>query len=198
MAEKRAIELIPKEIEAAKGRDVLLKKLRLFGFGFFLLCFLIASGIFAFTLILSTQLNNLKQESSNLEVEIAQFADLESKILGLSAKSAGLSKILVQRDYFSLGLSAAFASISPSLRITGFDIQKDKNIVSINGETSSYLTLAAFLQNLVAADKGGALFTNAALVSVNLNSAKGTREFVIEATIKKNGLKKSLSSEETK
>lgn len=196
MVERRAIELIPKEVEAAKGREVLLKRLRLFSFGFFLLCFLIAGGIFGFSWTLSTQLNNLKQESSKQEAQIAQFAEVEFKVLGLSDKSAALSTILTQRDYFSLGLSAVNASRPSNLRVTGFDVQKDKDIVTINGETSSYVVLATFMQNLVDPNKGGVLFIDAVLSSVNLNSATGTAEFVIEATIQKNGFKKPLDSEE--
>ncbi len=195
MVERRTIELIPKEVESAKGREVLLKRLRLSSFGFFLFCFLIAGGIFGFSWTLSTQLSNLKQESSKQEAQIAQFAEVEFKVLGLSDKSAALSTILTQRDYFSLGLSAVSASQPSNLKVTGFDAQKDKDIVTINGETTSYVTLASFLQNLVDADKGGVLFTDAALSSVNLNSATGTAGFVIEATIQKDGLKKPLNSE---
>ncbi|MDP1710379.1 MAG: PilN domain-containing protein, partial [candidate division WWE3 bacterium] len=152
--------------------------------------------IFGVSWTLSTQLNNLKQESSKQEAQIAQFAEIEFKVLGLSDKSAALTTILAQRDYFSLGLSAVIASLPSNLKVTGFDAQKDKDTVTINGETSSYVTLASFLQNLVDTGKGGVLFTDAALSSVNLNSATGTAEFIIEATIQKNGLKKPLSSEE--
>uniref|UniRef100_A0A832E0L1 PilN domain-containing protein n=1 Tax=candidate division WWE3 bacterium TaxID=2053526 RepID=A0A832E0L1_UNCKA len=196
MAERKEIELIPKEIEAAKSREARLRQIRLAGFGFFLLSFLIAGGIFAFSWSLSTQLKDLQQESAKQVAQIAQFADVESKVLGLADKSLALTEILTQRDYFSIAVEAVEASRPAELKVTGLTIQKDKTLITINGETANYIVLAAFLQNLLDIQKGGTLFTDVGLSSVNLNSAKGTAEFVIEAITRKNGLKQTLSVEE--
>lgn len=195
MVERRAIELIPKEVEAAQGRGGLLKRFRLFGLGFFLICLLTAGGIFAFRATLSAQLNNRKKESVKQEVQIAQLSEVEVQVLGLADKSAALSTILTQRDYLSIVLAAVLSSLPSNLEVTGITAQKGKDTVTIKGETASYVILAAFLQNLADEDKGGISFTDAVLSSVNLNSAKGTAEFVIDAAILKNGLKKPLSSE---
>ncbi|OGC44486.1 hypothetical protein A2V54_01120 [candidate division WWE3 bacterium RBG_19FT_COMBO_53_11] len=191
MVERKEIELIPKEIEAAKVQEVLLRRFRLASFGFFLLTLLIFGGIFAFRLSLTAQLDNLKQQSASEKAKIAQYADVESKVLGLEYKSSSVTEILSQREYLSIALSAVSASQPSGLKVTGVDVTRGENTATINGESANYVILAAFLQNLVDKDKGGALFTDALLSSVTLNSSKSKAEFVIEAAMLKNGLRKS-------
>ncbi|GEM_PF-6228152 len=196
MAEKSTIELIPKEVETARKKEVFLRRLRWGGWGFFIFAILISGTLFAFSWNLSTKLSGLKQESAQKVAQIAQFADLEKKILGLANKSAAVTRILSQRDYFSTALAAIEASRPASLKVSGTTIEKDKTLVTIIGETTSYVSLAAFLQNLTDPSRGGKLFEKAALTSVNLNASKGTAEYVIEATTGRNGLKRPLAEEE--
>lgn len=193
MAEKSTIELIPKEVEAARGREVLVHRLRLYGFGFFILSILISGGLFALSWSTSAQLDNFKQESAQQVAQIAQFADLEEKVIGLTDKSAALTRVLSQRNYFSIALEAIEKSRPATLKVNGSTLERDKDTVTITGETASYINLAAFLQNLVDPERGGALFTGAALTSVNLNAARGTAEYVVEATMRSDGLKVSLT-----
>jgi hypothetical protein len=191
MTERKEIELIPKEIEAAKSKDTLERRVRLFGFLFFIVSLLIFGGIFAFRLSLATKLSGLEEDSAKEVAGITQFAEVEAKVLGLENKSSALTKILAQRDYFSIALAAVVGASQPAnLKVTGVTIQKDNVLITINGETASYVTLASFLQNLVDDSKGGKLFTSVLLSSVNQNNAKGMAEFVIEATTKKDGLKR--------
>ena len=192
MIERREIELIPKEIEAAKGQEVLLRKFRLVSFGFFFLTLLIFGGIFAYRLSLSAQLDNLKQQSASEVAKIAQYADVESKVLGLTYKSSAVDKILSQREHFSIALAAVSASQPSGLKVTGVDVTRGENTATIKGESANYVILAAFLRNLVDSGKGGKLFAEAVLSSVTLNSSKSRAEFVIEATMIKNGLIKPV------
>ena len=192
MTERREIELIPQEIEAAKGQEVLLRKFRLVSFGFFFLTLLIFGGIFAYRLSLSAQLDNLKQQSASEVAKIAQYADVESKVLGLTYKSSAVDKILSQREHFSIALAAVSASQPSGLKVTGVDVTRGENTATIKGESANYVILAAFLQNLVDSGKGGKLFAEAVLSSVTLNSSKSRAEFVIEATMIKNGLIKPV------
>ena len=192
MIERREIELIPKEIEAAKGQEVLLRKFRLVSFGFFFLTLLIFGGIFAYRLSLSAQLDNLKQQSASEVAKIAQYADVESKVLGLTYKSSAVDKILSQREHFSIALAAVSASQPSGLKVTGVDVTRGENTATIKGESANYVILAAFLQNLVDSGKGGKLFADVVLSSVTLNNSKSRAEFVIEATMIKNGLIKAV------
>ena len=192
MIERREIELIPKEIEAAKGQEVLLRKFRLVSFGFFFLTLLIFGGIFAYRLSLSAQLDNLKKQSVSEVAKIAQYADVESKVLGLTYKSSAVDKILSQREHFSIALAAVSASQPSGLKVTGVDVTRGENTATIKGESANYVILAAFLQNLVDSGKGGKLFAEAVLSSVTLNNSKSRAEFVIEATMIKNGLIKPV------
>ena len=192
MVERREIELIPKEIEAAKGQEVLLRKFRLVSFGFFFLTLLIFGGIFAYRLSLSAQLDNLKKQSASEVAKIAQYADVESKVLGLTYKSSAVDKILSQREHFSIALAAVSASQPSGLKVTGVDVTRGENTATIKGESANYVILAAFLRNLVDSGKGGKLFADVVLSSVTLNSSKSRAEFVIEATMIKNGLIKPV------
>jgi len=192
MIERREIELIPKEIEAAKGQEVLLRKFRLVSFGFFFLTLLIFGGIFAYRLSLSAQLDNLKQQSASEVAKIAQYADVESKVLGLTYKSSAVDKILSQREHFSIALAAVSASQPSGLKVTGVDVTRGENTATIKGESANYVILAAFLQNLVDSGKGGKLFADVVLSSVTLNNSKSRAEFVTEATMIKNGLIKPV------
>jgi len=192
MIERREIELIPQEIEAAKGQEVLLRKFRLVSFGFFFLTLLIFGGIFAYRLSLSAQLDNLKKQSVSEVAKIAQYADVESKVLGLTYKSSAVDKILSQREHFSIALAAVSASQPSGLKVTGVDVTRGENTATIKGESANYVILAAFLRNLVDSGKGGKLFAEAVLSSVTLNSSKSRAEFVIEATMIKNGLIKPV------
>ena len=162
----------------------------LFIFLFFIVSLLIFGGIFAFRLSLAPKLAGLEEDSAQEVAGIAQFAEIEAKVLGLENKSSALTKILAQRDYFSVVLAAVEPSRPANLKVTGVTIQKDNVLITINGETASYVTLASFLQNLVDDGKGGKLFTNVILSSVNKSNAKGTAEFMIETTTKKDGLKR--------
>src|SRR3990170_4234093 len=132
MIERKEIELIPKEIEAAKSKDTLVRRVRLFGFLFFLVSLTIFGGIFAFRLSLATRLDGLEEASAREVASIAQFAEVESKVLGLENKSAALTKILAQRDYFSSVLAAVAASQPANLKVTGVTIQKDSGVITNN------------------------------------------------------------------
>lgn len=194
MAEKKTIELIPKEIEAAKAQEKFLARLKAVGrgalgvgVGFSILFW---GGVLAQT----ARLNFLEGESNKTIEQISKFADTERTVLGLAAKSAGIAKIFTERDYFSVLLSAVKVSTPIGVTVTGLSAVKDKALVTISGETLSYNELATFLKNLVDPTKGGTLFTEATLNSVTLDSATGKASFVVELVMKRDGLKKPLGS----
>jgi len=143
--------------------------------------------------IQTTRLTSLEEAVGEQTSKVVAFAETEEMVLGLAAKSAVLRKIFTERDYFSLLLEAMEKSTPPGLTVTGLSARRDEARVTISGETLGYVELADFLKNLVNVNLGGTLFTEAALTSVTLDPASGKVDFVAEVTMRRNGLKKSLS-----
>ena len=193
MVEKRGIELIPKEIEAAKERKVLIARLRWAGFGVLGASLGLSLLLWGGVGIQTTRLTSLEEAVGEQTSKVVAFAETEEMVLGLAAKSAVLRKIFTERDYFSLLLEAMEKSTPPGLTVTGLSARRDEARVTISGETLGYVELADFLKNLVNVNLGGTLFTEAALTSVTLDPASGKVDFVAEVTMRRNGLKKSLS-----
>lgn len=196
MVEKKSIELIPKEVEAAKERGKLINRLRLAVLGVFVLSAAASGGLFAFARMQVSRLETVEQEASEQEVQVAQFSSTEKKVLSLNAKSSALLQILTEREYFSVLLSSVEKSRPTGLKVAGLSAEAGQSVATIFGETLSYNQLATFLEDLVKSDKGGILFSGASLTSVNLDPSTGKAEFVIEATMIPDGLKKLLSKEE--
>jgi len=190
MAERREIELIPRELEEARKQEKLLQTARLVGFGFlglsFLVIFLILSIVGAQTVLIS----NLHRQISEKEARISELSTVEEKVVGLADKNAALTQIFSGRSYFSILLKTLETSIPQGIAITTLSTSQTEEVVALSGETRSYGDLAKFLRNLVDPEKGGSLFTQVALTSVVLEPTTGKAKFVAEATTVEGGLKK--------
>lgn len=192
MATKGTIELIPKEIAQAKARAALLSRIKLISFGIFFVSLVAFGAIFYYRQTQLSQLEGVEAEAAVEEEKIAQYAEIEEKILGLEAKSSTIPQLVSERDYLSVALAAVEASRPSGIKVTGLTVSSEETDIDINGSTFSYSELAKFLDNLIAAAKGGVLFSQAGLTSVNLDASSGKINFTIEVLMVKNGLKKPL------
>ena len=198
MATKGAIELIPKEVTAVKERAKISHRFLVFSIVFFVLSLATSSALLFYKQDRTSHLESVEEETALQGAGIAQFADIEKKVLGLGAKSSAIPQILSQRDYFSVVLSSVKNSRPSGVVVTGLAMSEDETEVTINGETFNYSELANFLDNLVGSGKGGVLFTQVSLTSVNLKASSGKVSFIIDAIMKKDGLKKPLPGTEEK
>jgi len=193
MATTGAIELIPEEISAVKEQTRTLNRVRVISFVLFFIFGGVSLGLFLLTQQRTSELERLEGESASQVAQIVQFAAIESRVLGLSAKASSLTQILSQRDYFSVVFSSVEGSRPSGLTVSGIETSQGNPTVTVAGSTFSFDRLAEFLENLVASNKGGTLFTDSLLTSVSLDTASGRASFVVEATIGEGGLKKPLS-----
>lgn len=196
MATKGAIELIPKEVTAVKERAKTSRRFLVFSIVFFVLSLVTSSTLLFYKQDRISYLESVEEEVALQGTDVAQFADIEKKVLGLEAKSSVIPQILSQRDYFSVVLSSVKNSQPSKVVVTGLAMSEDETEVTINGETFNYSELANFLDNLVGSGKGGVLFTQVNLTLVNLEASSGKASFVIDAVMKKDGLKKALPGTE--
>lgn len=192
MATKGTIELIPKEIAQAKTRATLLTRIRIISFGIFFISLVALGAIFYYRQTQLSVLEGVETEAFDEEAKIAQYADIEEKTLGLEAKSSAIPQLVSDRNYHSVALAAVEASRPSGIVVAGLVTSSEKTDIDINGSTFSYSQLANFLDNLIDTSKGGVLFSQASLTSVNLDASSGKVNFIIEALIVKNGLKKPL------
>ncbi|NIT04398.1 hypothetical protein GTO10_05870 [Candidatus Saccharibacteria bacterium] len=190
------IELIPKEIAAAKERQKLVSRVWLIAGLIFLLSGGASAGLFLYKTSLSSRLSSLEQESAQAIQAIAQFSNVEEKALALEAKSTAIPQVLSARSYFSKALSAIETSRPSGVSVTGVSASTAEESIIINGETPSYSNLSTFLDNLIDEEKGGTLFTQASLTSVNFDPSTGDANFAIEAVMSRGGLEEPLPGEE--
>lgn len=195
---KGAIELIPKEVAAAKRRGKFSRRFWAFSLSFLILSGAASAGLFFLKQREISRLKDTEENGARLEADISQFAEVEKKALALEAKSLVIPRILSERDYFSIVLSSVEKSRPSGLTVTGLIMAKDESELMITGKTSSYQKLASFLDNLVNQEKGGALFAQAGLTLVSLDASSGEASFAIDAEMKKGGLRKPLPGKEDK
>ena len=192
MVEKREIELIPREIEAAKGLASLLTRLRLIGLGTLGVAAVLSAAAWGATAAQAVRLNAVEDSITSQIEELAKHADTEKLAFGLAVKSQAITSIFTQRNYFSLLLNAVSSSTPTGINVKGLSATKDAIVVTISGDTTSYEELSKFLKNLIDTSRGGTVFVEASLTSVVQDSATGRASFVIELTTRNNGLRKPL------
>lgn len=190
MAEKREIELIPRELEAAKGLANFLAKLRFVGFGLLGAGVILSVAAWGGALGQEARLNGVEDSISKQTSALAKLADTEKMVLGLQVKSQGVIKIFTERNYFSSLLDALSASTPSGITVKGLEASKDEILVTLSGTTTSYEELSRFLKNLVDPTVGGSIFIEASLTSVVADSATGRAGFVVEAKTRPQALRK--------
>lgn len=190
MVERREIELLPEEIEAARKHEKGLRTYRLIGLGILGLAILVLVLLLSLIGGQALLVNNVRRLISEKEAQIGELATTEEKIVGLADKNAALTQIFSARSYYSILLETLRKSVPQGIAITTLSAAQTGEAVNLSGETRSYGDLAKFLKNLVDPKKGGSLFTQVALSSVVLEPTTGKAKFVAEATVVEGGLKK--------
>lgn len=190
MATAGTIELIPKEVEAVKERARSARRFQLFAILFFIVSAAVGGLLFYYRQTRAQDLETVQAEVGRHEAAIADLSDIETKVILLRDRTTAIPKIFAERDYLSTALVAVEISRPSNVDVTGMTMERDDTEVAINGETASYSSLADFLDNLVSPQRGGTLFLQVGLTSVNLDPSTGMISFTIEALMRAGGLKK--------
>ena len=190
MIERREIELIPKELKETKKRSKLIRSTRLVGFGLLgisvLACVIGASVIGSQKVIAG----RIQKQIAEKETRIAELNTIEEKLVLFAHKNSGLARIFGDRRYYSTLLDALKKSIPAGVTVTALATSSASNVVGLSGEINTYTELAAFMRDIIDPEKGGSLFTEISLTSVSFDPTTGLAQFVAEATMISDGLKK--------
>lgn len=190
MAERKEIELIPKEVEATRERERKIRTSRLVGFGFLGLSVLILALLLSLIGAQTVMVSSIRRQISEKEARIGELAATEDKVVALTDKSNAMTQIFSGKSYYSVLLEALQKSIPSGVEVTGVSASETEATVGLSGETQSYIDLAKFLENLVDSAMGGSIFTQVALSSVSFDPTTERAQFVAEATVVKANLKK--------
>ncbi len=192
MAERKEIELIPKEVALARREERRLFTFRVAGFAFLGLTLVVLAILLSLIGGQTLLLNNLQRQVSTKEERIADLVEIEKKVTGLANKNNTLTQVFNTRSYYSVLLAAIKKSIPQGVVVTHLSTDQTTPMVNTSGTIRSYSELALFLKNLVDPTKGGSLFTEAGIQSVILDPTTGKAKFTVDITIAAGGLRKSL------
>jgi len=176
MVEKGKIELIPEEVIGEKKKEKVQRLANAGGVLFLIICALVTVGLLAVLSAQKSALSNVQKQVAAKQAELSSMVDMEKKIIGLDTKSSTLTSVLSERRYYSLLLDALEKSLSYGVSIVSLGIDSN-NTIGITGEVQSYDNLAAFLRDAVDPEKGGSLFEEVILSSVNFSATGGAIQF---------------------
>ncbi len=177
------INLLPQDIKAAQSKKTSpIQKV--------IVVLLIVSAIFMVVVFganfyVNGKLNAIANESKKIEEQIAAKQSTESKLLVRNEKALGVKNVLAQRiDY--IGMFNTLKSILPDgIRFTDFSF-KEGNSITINGKALSTQDLSTFTSLLLDPAKGGKMFSDVNLSSIQ-GREDGSFDFTVSAVVTKVG-----------
>lgn len=190
MIERRAIELIPRELEAEKRRSHMMRSARLLGFG--ILGVAVAGSVIILTFVATQKAatNKIQGQITEKETRIGELSETEEKLFLFASKNSALTGIFQTRRYFSFLFDALKNSTPAGVTVTALTAGASADTITVTGEIITYMELATFLRNLIDPAMGGTLFSEVSLTSVNLNPTEGTAVFIAEVSLTSKGLQK--------
>ncbi len=169
------INLLPQDVLAAQSRKA--SPLQKLVIGLLVLFAVFILLIFGASFWVNGQLGSLAAKTKTLEDQIVSKQTTESKLLVRNEKAIGVKNILNQRiDY--IGMFRTLKSILPDgVRFTDFNF-KEGNSITINGKALSAQDLSTFTSLLLDPSKGGKMFSE-----VNLSSLQGREDGSFDFTV---------------
>ncbi len=190
------ISLLPKEVEKKKEQEIRDRRLRRGGLVFLAVTSFIFIGVFAYLLVLKSQLSNLKQDIADEVSKVTSLSEIELSATDLEKRVGALAKIFDEKLYFSDLLDVLIKAVPADVGIMEVTAPSDK-VISISGTSRSYASLKQFLLNLK--ETGATLpdrqaesvgFEAVDLRSVSLDQQTGEYNFDLNLIVAKEGLRK--------
>lgn len=175
------INLLPQDIQAAQSTKA--SPIQKVVVVLLILSILFIGGVFGVNIFANGRLNSVNDEAKKLEEQIVAKQATESKLLVRNEKAIGVKNILAQRiDY--IGMFRTLKSILPDgVRFTDFSF-KEGSSITINGKALSAQDLSTFTSLLLDPSKGGRMFSDVNLSSIQ-GREDGSFDFTVSATVKK-------------
>ena len=182
------ISLLPKEVEKKKEQEIRDRRLRRGGLVFLAATSFICIGVFAYLLVLKSQLSNLEQDIAGEVSKVTSLSEIELEAKDLEMRVDALAKILNEKIYFSNLLDTLAKAVPADVAIAEVTAPSE-TAVSVSGTSRSYVSLAKFLLNLKDTSPPLADFKVVELRSVSLDAQTGEAKFDLNLSVVKEGLR---------
>lgn len=174
------INLLPQDIQAAQQKKSSpIQKVVVI---LLVLAIIFLLAVFGANFFVNSKLSALGSEASELEQQIVSKQSTESRLVVRNEKAVGVKNILAQRiDY--IGMFRTLKSILPDgVSFTDFSF-KEGNSITINGKARSAQDLSTFTSLLLDPSKGGKMFSEVNLSSIQ-GREDGSFDFTVSADVK--------------
>ena len=179
-----AINLLPKQFQDRR-RTAGAKRLSVVGAVALLVgVAAITAGVLAFKAVLASEIKGLEKSIGEEKAKIVSQKGVELKALTLEKKLATTVKILRGANQYSELLSTLAATIPGEISLLDLQLSSPTKF-SLSGTAGDYVSLARFIKALVDPSRGGKLFSDAGVRSVDLDSQTGGARFALELEIRK-------------
>ncbi len=174
------INLLPQDIQAAQSRKA--SPVQKIVIGLLVVLAIFIAIIFGASFYVNGQLGTLASKAKTLEDQIVSKQATESKLLVRNEKAIAVRNVLAQRiDY--VGIFRTLKSILPDgVKFTDFSF-KEGNSITINGKALSAQDLSTFTTLLLDPSKGGKMFSDVNLSSIQ-GREDGSFDFTVSAIVK--------------
>lgn len=186
------IDLIPLEERIQQEQEKTRKEFIIFSVSVFAIVLIIFTGLSLYTKNLDEKISELKSSVESKKTLIIEKSDIEVTIRNLDAKTASLSNILQNKNYYSILLDEIAKRVPKTVGINTIDTSQVSQ-VNISGTAKDYVSLAKFLNSLTqnqSSSESAKLFKEVSISSVTLDPFSSDAKFNLNVTIEPTLLKK--------
>lgn len=186
------IDLIPLEERVQQEQEKTRKEFIIFSVSVFVIVLIIFIGLSLYTKNLDEKISELKSSVESKKTLIIEKSDIEVTIRNLDAKTASLSNILQNKNYYSILLDEVAKRVPKTVGINTIDTSQVSQ-VNISGTAKDYVSLAKFLNSLTqnqSSSPSANIFKAVSISSVTLDPFSSDAKFNLNVTIEPSLLKK--------
>lgn len=186
------IDLIPLEERIQQEHEKTRKEFIIFSVSVFVIVLIIFIGLSLYTKNLDEKIAELKSSVDSKKTLIIEKSDIEVTIRNLDAKTASLSNILQNKNYYSILLDEIAKRVPKTVGINTIDTSQVSQ-VNISGTAKDYVSLAKFLNSLTqnqSSSPSANIFKEVSISSVTLDPFSSDAKFNLNVTIEPSLLKK--------
>jgi len=187
------INLIPQTEVVEQQKTKAVKNSTIFSIIFLFLTALAAAYCFFTINVINNQISKLDTGINSYRGNIRDLSEIEVSSRNLGKKYSALKGLFSQRPKYSLLLKELKVRQPPEVTIDSFDASSGK--INISGISTSYISIANFVNNLLNNDFAGGnpnlkgLFTEVSLNSVSLEKSSNGVKFLIVVSYDEGKLK---------
>ncbi len=179
-----AINLLPEQFQERR-RKAGARRLSVFGAVALLVGVVaVTVGVLAFKAVLAAEIGGLEKSIGDEKAKIVSQKEVELKALTLEKKLAATVKTLREANHYSELLSTLAGTVPGEISLLDLQLSSPTKF-SLSGTAGDYVSLARFIRALVDPSRGGKIFADAGVRSVDLDSQTGGARFALELEIRK-------------